>query len=490
MKMSNIKTLILLLVVVYISGCKEDFLEVIPTDKTEVENFYNTDEQMLAALTAAYSNVGDRPMYGSEYFIQKDVLADHVITAESDPKFAEHYNFNFNATRIVLRDMWHSLYKGIYRSNRVLAANPQEIDDSATLARIEDEARFLRAYYYWHLLTMWREFPLRTEENFEQLIVLKSTRDEVYAFLEQELQTIITNDALPLSYSGGDGEEIGRVTMGAVHALFGKVLLYQQKYDAAAAQFTNVLDGPYTLVDDPEMIWHLSNENNTESIFEVQFCRDCWGENAFYDDGGNANEGTNRSKILDPSVWFNLRPSEYLMTLYDEEPGDLRRQAFIRMPGELIVWEGDTTVYNGTLIAIKKGISQRPEQGLLGNDENFPLIRLADIYLMLAEALHLGTGSDVAAMEYVDLVRMRAFKDNFVSTADLMASTNQDLMTIIKKERSKELAFEGHRFNDLRRWGDIESALGDRYVNNRDYYPIPQEDIDKSGGELTQDPNY
>ncbi|MEH0152598.1 RagB/SusD family nutrient uptake outer membrane protein [Limibacter armeniacum] len=473
------------------SAC-EDFLEVEQKTQITSDNYFINEESIMESLTAAYSALGDVRLYSNHYWKQRGLLTDHVETPETAAEFTQHYIFEFGENSGELLGMWSSLYKGINRTNTVTSKVPEELKDQELMLRAQDEARFLRALYYFHLLQMWREVPLRTPENMITFAIPKSSREEVYAFIEDDLTSIVTSNHLPEMYSNKENEEIGRATIGAAKALLGKVYLYQKKYTEAAKFLKEVIDMPYSLVPDPEYIWHINNQNNAianENIFEVQFDSHVGGVNFWFDDGVQASEGQQRVQFLENMAggYYNLFPTQPLIDLYQSESGDKRFKAFIRMPGDSIAWSEE--VYTGLGPVIRKGISTKPTV-TGGNDENFPLIRLADVYLMYAEALLNGAGAESDAVTYIDMVRERAFGNSFVSIADRKTATGKPLITLLKEERSKELAFEAHRFNDLRRWGDLETALGDRYKARGEFYPIPVQEVDKSGGILLQDPNY
>lgn len=480
-------------------GC-EDFTDVRVEDQVVLSDFNTTDDEVVKTLTTAYSSFGDEEQYSLFYYLQRELLTDHVKTFEVTEGFQNHAAFQFPTTSAFLEAMWWSPYRGIFRCNTVISAEPEEIKNPDLLARARDEARFLRAMYYFHLLKMWRDVPLRTPENMEDFAVPKVSRSGIYEFIEADLNAVIQSDILPISYPGGENQEVGRATIGAAKALLGKVLLYQDKFTESAAMLKQVIDlNFYTLVDNPEYIWHIDNQNNAignENIYEVQFDNTVGGDNALFSDGQVQNEGHLRFLWIEASQFYNLIPTDEIMDLYAEEPGDKRRPAFIRLPSEKIVWDGDTLENEASGLAIKKGLTEGPPPlgTLKGNSENHPVLRLADVYLMYSEAIVRGGGDISQAITYINEVRARAFDADYanVDITSIMSnpSSSEELFELLKKERAKEMAFEAQRFNDLRRWGDLADAMPDRFISGREFYPIPQSEIDKSGGLLIQDPNY
>lgn len=500
--MNNIKIKSKFSVIIFLIlfSCSDDFLDV-PVEFTDtVENFYENDSDMLLALSAAYSSLGDINLYSRDYYLQKGLLTNDAFSGESGPGFSENYQFNFNPIIQDTRNIWHALYEGIFRCNNVLVNNPSETSNAALIARIKDEARFLRALYYWHLWSGWRDMPLRTTENMLIPAIAKSPRDEIFNFMVADLQTVIENNNLPYKYTGAVNQEAQRATMGAAKALLGRIYLYTENWDLAAGLLDEVANrSEYRLMEDFNAVWNFQFEgnNNSEVLFAAVFSTETgYGVNPFFSDGFGAAEGTLRSLYIYITTFYNLIPTPDLLNSYNGEPNDSRRAATIIRRNDTIPWSepNNPLIYLRNEISIVKGISEDPTKFTNQNNEDFPIIRLADVYLMLAEALHMGSGSDAEAMEWIDLVRERAFGPSFVSTADRMSATGKDLMTVIKEERRKELAYEALRYNDLRRWGDLDKIVdlngNPRFVQGHEFWPIPQGDIARTGGLLEQDPNY
>lgn len=476
-----------------IMGCSEGFLDV-PVEFTEtVEEFYDSDEDMVLAVSAAYSSLGDLNLYSRYYHLQKAILTNDVFSLESSPQFTEHYDFNFNPSILEIKAMWHSLYEGVFRCNNVLVAEPTDVENPELVARIRDEARFLRALYYWHIWTNWRNAPLRTTDNMKLFSVGNSEDGAIYDLMVSDLMTVIDNDRLPYIYSGNNNEEAERATLGAARALLGRIYLYNEEYDKAVEQLEIVANrAEYELMPEPNQFWNINFEgnDNKEVLYATIFSKTTgYGVNPNFSDGFGASEGSQRKLYIYRNNFYNLTPTQALIDLYDQEPADKRRKANIILDGEALPWGG---TYNFDTPSILKGITELESSQQTGED--FPIIRLADVYLMLAEALHLGSGSDADAFGWIDLVRERAFGAGYVNTEQKIINTGKDLMTVIKEERRKELSFECLTFNDMRRWGDLDDLVdrdgNPRFISGHEYWPIPQGDILRSGGLLKQDPNY
>ncbi len=474
-----------------LSGCS-DFLNVPNTALITEADYYKTDNDLFRTLTTSYSTLGDVRMYSQDYFLQRDLLSDDVYTPEPAPDFSNNAQFNFAQESQVIYGMWERLYKGIRRANNVIKNTPERIINAENVARAKAEAKVLRAYYYFHMANMWRSFPLRTEDNLDEHVVEQTSREEVMDFIIADLQEVLVEDILPVTNSGEMYHEKGRVTKGFALSLLGKMFLFESDFANAEKYLKQVIDlNTYSLVEAPEDIWTIRNKNNeigNENIFEAQFNAKVGGGSLpWFDDGPTASEGTLRLLFLESNSYggyLNLIPTEDLINQY--QPGDKRLQAFIRQKGEEIIWDPGK-IYDKDQPVIQKGVTSKPEAGG-GNDENFVLMRYADVLLMYAEALIQQNKNLTDAVKYIDMVRERAFGVNFNPTNPNSSATV--LFKLLREERRRELCFECHRFQDLRRWGMLSEVLGDRFKEGKEYYPVPLAEIDKAGGILVQDPNY
>ncbi|WP_338239561.1 RagB/SusD family nutrient uptake outer membrane protein [Persicobacter diffluens] len=515
--MKNLKIYFLLILAgALISSC-DDFLDVKNNTLLDRDTYFQTDLDLMRMLSASYSNMADVRLYANHYWRQRALLTNDVFTIETEDDLAGNYNFNFREDSKELRGIWSSLYKGIRRANTVIKERPETIQDSLLIKRAKAEAKLLRANYYFTLIMQWDFVPFRDEHNMDLFTVPQFTREEILDFVQLELKEIIAEKSLPNSYSGKVNEEQGRVTMWFAKGLLAKSYLFFDEPEKAQPLFKDIIEnGGFVLMQNAEDIMNVNNRFSPENLFEVLYDHQVGGPLFWFDDGLNASEGTQRNVYLEAMVqdgndpdkiggYQNLRPTDDLINTF--EPGDFRLTAFIRQKGDTLYYRnpriiggevGDYVISTSDDPVIAKGLTSKANNPA-GNDESFPVMRLADIYLMYAESL---IGSNEAeAMRYIDLVRDRAFYSPIdqevrphLSTQELV-NGGKSLMQVIKDERRKELCFEGHRYNDLRRWGDLNTIVSkidgeSRYIEGRAFYPVPQQEIDKSGGVLIQSPNY
>jgi len=493
-------SLIALVIILVFTTCSKDFLEIKPVDAILAENYYQTEDQIRKALNAAYSPLGNRGMYGWWLSPIRELLSDDVNSLEQGIINHHFYNVTNTDRQLFNRKdgdgLWNSLFMGILRCNLVIIHAPTAtIVNPANRAQMIGEAKFLRAMYYWHLVTFWNQGPVLLENNYNVTDIITSNRDQIYQAIEKDLTEIIQAEMVPWTYDGSPGKEKGRVTMGAVKSLLGKVYLYNERFADASQQFREVIDRNVYGLLPIELVYTLAGDNGIESVFEVQFNYQGAGFNLFFDDGINASESTLRNQMLAPNQvggWENLWPSQNLVDQFDLE--DPRRSLFIIFPGDTI--PGTQALYdpsrNKGNYAIRKGVNSGysawdPKGGVA--DENFPLIRYADVLLMMAECLIRQNSDMQEAINLIDRVRARAYRFNSIEElrsagkgiSQVMSDKNFDLFEALKFERRLELSFEGHRYLDLLRWGDVpfnEIILSRGWAPSKAFYPISQEDLD------------
>ncbi len=488
--------------VVLLSSCSKDFLEVEPKGTSLESNYYQNQEQAFAGLVAVY-DIMRKNSGGFENMLT-------MMNAGSDDHYAggggatdgagiqgfSNYTLNPN---IMPNSFWNDHYQGIFRANYLLTKLPEVAMEAALIDRYTAETKALRANYYFNLVRMFKNIPLITVpmSSSEFYSVTQVTPEEVYIQIEKDLTEALASTNLPDVVSSS---EAGRFTKGAVHALLGKVYLYQKKNTLAAAQFAEVngtLVGTnqygYKLLDNFADLWTVDNKFNTESILEVAHTNasmigwENWGNGI--DEGNSVNVmcgPRTYSKIAAdapdlPSGWsFNVFTQDF----YDFIKTDPRFAATVLDMKELqasgkasyIGGYQDTGYFLNKFIPRRSDVTTGAGEPVLNYRQNTYVIRLADTYLMEAEALG-GTG--VRAQALLDAVRSR------VGLGSIPVS-----LAAIKAERRAELAGEGHRFFDLVRWGDAAEKLASRgfKANKNEVFPIPYKELQNT--QLIQNPGY
>ena len=483
------------------SSCNKDFLEVEPKGQFLSENYYADQTQAFSALVGVY-DVLRKNSGGFENMVAMMNAGsdDHVAGGGGSSDGAGIQGFsNFTIDQVIIPgSFWDDHYQGIFRANTLLQKLPEtQMDNEALRARFGAESKTLRALYYFNLVRMFKNVPLILEPltSNNMFNVTQATPENVYAQIEKDLNEAIA--VLPLTVPVAT--EGGRLTKGTAQAILGKVLLYQGKGAQAAAILAEVNGTPggtsqygYKLLSNFADLWVTSNKFNSEYILE------CTHSSAGNSDWGWWGSGRDEGNTLNvmvgprsysvtgnapdlPSGWsFNVFTQDF----YDFMKGDPRFEATV-FDMKALETSGDATYiggYQNSGYFLNKFLPRRADVRTgagaleLNYKQNTPIIRLADTYLMEAEALG---GSGARAQALLDAVRSR------VGLASVPVS-----LAAIKDERRRELAGEGHRFFDLVRWGDAASKLSSRgfKAGKNEIFPIPIRELNST--KLVQNPNY
>jgi hypothetical protein len=498
MKTINIKYLVLLLLVVQAYSCKKDFLELKPRG-TELEgNFYQNQQQVFQGLISVYDVMqwgtsGGYTMRQPLFTVASDEAAAGGSDASDQPSWVAWDNFTLDPYKGPQIGLWQKNYSGVYRANLILSKieGAQGLDP-AFKARTIAEAKTLRAYFYFDLVRLFGKIPLftaaiPTSELYSQQ---QATPEQVYAQIEKDLKEAIPNlpQIIPAS-------ESGRLSKGAALAMLGKAILYENKNEKMleAADYLKQVNtsGVYQLLPNYGDIFKPDNKFNKESILEIPHSNlAAWGDWGWV----NGGEGNVAPQFVGPADyngplysngWGFAPISLDLVNVMKSDP----RFDYTIIDGKKMKDQGATynARYQNTDYFIRKYAPLKAFRSAIGTAEiNWPIneieIRLADTYLLEAEALLRGSGDLTRAKLLVDAVRAR------VGLAPVPAIT----LDIIMQERRLELATEGHRFFDLVRTGKAQQVLGPLgYQSNRnEVLPIPQSEIDVTNGVLKQNPGY
>ena len=472
-------------------GSCENFLDVQPRYVQDAENYFNQPSDYEMALTAAYD------LLQTSYLTQwiGEIASGNAIAGGESVTDTEGLHqiegMTHNAVNNELRSIFRWNYSGIARVNYMMEF--QDKIDFPGKNGILGQARFLRAYYYFELTKYFGDVPLVIDQRLgaDQVTKLdRSPRSLVYAQIESDLR--FASSTLPWS-----NPEKGRVDKGAALALLGKVQLYQGKHAEAVISLDSVINfGGYALVADYDTLWFAANENNSETVFDIEYSGlEGGGYGCMVCLEGNAAAGFNGIRqyvgpFYSDGNSYNL-PTQDLYDAFDST--DIRRDATILDLDAFIAAQpnassisyaigggGHTGFYNN------KYIKRQAELGLPDNDLTSPLnykvIRYADVLLMAAEA-NVQEGNDGQALSYVNSVRARVNMPARVSGGSALLA---DIFT----ERRLELSGEGLHFWDLLRSGQAAQSITNFQVGKHEIFPIPQVEIDLAGGIWSQNSGY
>ena len=512
---------VVLFLVTVNTSCKK-FLDTVPTDSLNPEFYYNNENEMNAALTGVYDVLGSESLFGNTYFT--------IFEAASDLSYYRRNNvfngpalLNFDASATEVRAMWQTLYVGINRANLVLDNINKPQMDEGKRSVIKGEALFLRSFYYFMLVSNWSDVPLVLDSKVDinNVNMPRTPAKQVYAQILKDMEV-----AEGLVKGIQDYKYAGRISKSAVRGILARVNLYM-----AGAPLNDISRYPEALkwakaVKDDAISGHMLNPNYSqvfinyaqdkyevkESIWEVEF----WGNrigNNFQESGrvGNTN-GIQCSDETEGYSYGFVGATNKLYKLY--ESTDNRRDwaigpfSYSGTTATRVNWAPADT-YQRSVAKFRREYEIIQKQKNY-TPQNFPLLRYADVLLMLAEAENAVNGPTTIAYDALNLVRARANAKLYNIANGNLTTDKGEFLKIIQDERARELCFEGLRVNDLKRWGlyifnmqqsatDISanapaafkySALAGQNITERHLlYPIPLREI-SINPLLTQNKNW
>lgn len=472
-------------------SCSDEFLDKSPKAQLTEDSFFQTAEHASQAVNAIYSHLRSFNVHVFSYIGVTDIASDDADkgSVPGDAGFLQDINdFTFDANNTASAGIWGGYYQGIFRANQVIENVPNIEMEEPLRNRLLGEARFLRAYFYFFLVRTYGDVPIIDRpldpDEYQQV---RSPKAEVYDFIKADLEFALANLPLKSEYAP---EDLGRATKGAAQGYLAKVHLFQNNYQAAFDNATAVINSnEYALYPDYLEIFRQEGEHSSESIFEVSAVALEQGGgghqfNEVQGIRGNPNNG-----------WGFNSPSDDLEAAYEE--GDPRKEATIIFNGQTLpsgeVVVADPNMGTDVKFSRKAHVPVRPPIGFGNSGANIRLMRYADILLIAAEAAN-ELGNSEVAMNYLNQVRERARQGNPDILPDITTMDQDELRNAIWHERRVELAMEQHRYFDLVRQGraqEVFAALGITWVPGKhEVFPLPQSEIDISGGTLVQNPGY
>jgi hypothetical protein len=499
------------------SGCKK-FLSTQPADFITPGNYYTTREHIIFALNGVYDILGNRALYqyqmlgrmgleADEGFYNRAAVTTGLPVYVFDPSDAE------------LTNHWRMLYEGINRANLLLDNVDKPSMDDSERQVIRGEAMFLRAYFYFLLVTTWGDVPLILEPSGTVTghSRLRTPSTTVY---EQIVTDMEAAEKLVLGVHD-IRNHAGRVSRSAVAGVLARVYLHWAGYPLRdetkylkAREWASVVmdpDNGHTLLDSYEQVFiNYARDlyDLRESIWEVEFQGNGMDIYTEYGHVGNVNGIASPAGSEIGYSTALLNATQRLYNLYEE--GDTRRDwaiAPFRYAGTEKVYWGGHQLFNRNC-----GKWRREYETLLpktnhGTPQNFPLLRFSDVLLMFAEAENFINGPTEDAHEALNTVRRRANASPFGGNSRITDKTIFD--GILMDERSRELCFETLRKGDLIRKGrfiqamkgmELElrnnggtfafGALAGSNVSSRHLlYPIPTRELSLNRA-LTQNPGW
>lgn len=471
-------------------------LNVLDENNPTTESYFKTAAELQNGVNAIYSTLRSAELVGREWFFTHDMRSGECTPggAQLEAPRAELLKQPSPApSNAVMSNVWTGTYQMINRANLVLSKAPGVTDNTALRDRLVGEAKFLRAWAYFELVSQWGDVPLYTETVSSATgFKGKSPAADIYTFIISDLTDAAQK--LPASYGASDN---GRATKYAAYSLLGRVQMQKGDYAAAKTALLQVYN-KFTLVnylwnfdgdakDDNGVTITAGHEFNAESIFEVVYVDKGdnnfnWGYNG---EGSTSPLSTVRNQEYG-ITWGNIIPSDRLLNEF--EANDPRYKFSIYEEGDQILTFPGLTPK--TLVAadmnvttsIKGGVTKKRffrkygiyewvNSGFHPGGLNHRLIRYADVLLMLAEC-EAEVGTPLQAGNYINEVRSRPG----VNMPAVAPATKNAALAAVMHERSVELSAEQCSNLDILRWrkkGYFPSIIPDRVAGQVDLFPIP-----------------
>ncbi len=485
----------------------EDLIQVDPNNDA-VDSFWKTDQDAVEGVNAAYGSLLTDGTYMRSTPLLLDLKGDDT---RSNSPWDAMYNvgrFNSNVSNSAIYGWaYETYYQGIYRANQVLTNVPSiNMTDAALKNRVLGQAYFLRGLFLFHAVNMFKNVPLPTE-----IAAFYPQKKEEEGWKQVIADFKAAADLLPVSYT--DINDKGRATKGAALGYLGKAYLFTKDFPNAKIAFKQVIDlGVYSLVSNYRHNFTDTNENNSESLFEVQFSRSAGGVDLGWGGAPATGWGKTSARAITygPRAfgWTDVQPTRTLFNEFQEEKTvtntvDPRLDAtmFYNKPGGMQLYGQNFASFYAGNAGDLNDLFCRKYQNSDGNYANEfdwrsgineRLLRYADILLMYAECLN-ETGDTPGAYQYIQMVRSRVGLPNLASTKPGL--TQAAMRDQIGHERFLEFPLEGHRFDDIRRWGWLQDPVKlawlksrdvefNSYAAGREFFPIPQLEMDNNPGTI------
>lgn len=497
-----------LLVLALSTGCDKKLDQANPNQQTSA-TYWQTTGDAIKGINAAYGSLLIDGTYMRFTPAMMDIRGDDIKSNSPWTAFSNIGKFTLGtADGAGYGWAYEAYYQGISRANQVLQYVPAITMDATLQNRILAEARFLRGLYYFHLVNFYGKVAIATEATAGNLYVPQATEEEGWNQVMSDFQAAA--DVLPVSYSGND---VGRATKGAALAFLGKAQLFRKNFTEAARDFKAVIDlGIYSLVPDykSNFLDGSANENNRESVFEVQFSRDAGGVDLGWGGAPASGWGKTSARAITFAPrsfgWTDVQPTrsaydEFMQekTVDGEIDSRLDATMFYDKPGDMPMYKTTFKTRYGANQADLNDLFCAKYENYNGDraDEfdwrsgiNERIMRYADVLLMYAECLNEANNRAEAA-KYVQMVRTRAKMPN--REAEFAGLSQEAFRDQLAHERLVEFCLEGKRFDDIRRWGWLTNPAKlallksrdpefNSYQAGREYFPIPQNEIDNNPG--------
>ncbi|WP_421889665.1 RagB/SusD family nutrient uptake outer membrane protein [Marinoscillum sp.] len=473
-------------------------------------------KQFLAKLYGGLTLTGQRGEYGQPeisasdegttsfmrtYWSAQEVTTDEAINAWGDPGLVEFHSQTWSDNNLYIKLMYQRIFINIAYCNEYIREVSERVEGLSSPLRDEvttylAEARYLRALYYYFAMDLWGNVPFVTEsDDTGAYLPEQIARTDLFLYIESELEAI-----LPALVDARQNE-YARADKAAAWMLLAKMYLNaevylgegNERFSDCIAQCNNIItSGAYTLHTQYSHLFLADNDRlRNEIIFPIaedgDNTRNYGGVTYIIHAAVGGSQDADKDFGIGSGGWFGNRPTTTFVETFEDPSGETDHRAMFYTDGQTLEIENPTVFTEGYLCEKFKNITSAGIKGKndIFVDTDFPLFRLADVYLMYAEAVKRGGtgGNEATALDYINALRTRAYGNasGHISLADLT-------LDFILDERGRELYWEGHRRTDLIRYGrysdgdylwDWKGNVKDGKVMpaHLDIFPIPSSDL-------------
>ncbi len=521
---------VVMIFIMAFSSCTEDLdVQPLDDDATTAETVYDSVasyRQVLAKLYAGYALTGQQGPAGDadiqgidegfsnylrQYWVAQVLPTDVGVVAWADPGLPAYNYQSWGSSNDFVMAMYSRIFYEITLTNEFIRESSEgklssrgfSESQKERIRTFRAEARFLRALSYWHALDLYGNVPFVTEKDDvgafqpEQI-----SREDLFTYIEEELKAIEDEMAEPRQ------NEYARADQAAVWTLLAKLYLNAEvytgepRYEDCITYCNKVMDAGYTLEDEYQDLFLADNHTANGIIFPIAF------------DGNHSQTWGGTTFIISAAIGGNMNPTNFGVA--GGWAGHRVTKQFVQKFGQDTTWDSramfftdgqsleinDVAIFQqGYAVSKFKNITSTGQSGSNSTfpDTDFPMFRLADVYLMYAEAtVRSGAGDEARAVQLINDLRERAFGDDYSAHGEI---TTGDLdKQFILDERARELYWEGHRRTDLIRYGHFTTSdytwawkggIQEGRATDDHYrlYPIPASDLN-ANPKLTQNEGY
>lgn len=485
---SNIRKSVTLFLLGWLSFSCQDVLEKFPVDKPDNSTFLKNTTELELAVNGTYSRLWHTGISaGGQWEYILDCASD-IAWDRNGGILTSAGNGTLNSAESNIASVWRHYYAAIGRANYVLDnLNKVENASEVVLNQAEGQMRVLRAYWYSHLVNLFGDVPLIEHvQSISDIEVGRTEKKDVVDFILKDLD--VAASKLPATWPQNSQ---GKVTSGTALALKARIALVNGRYDVAAEAAKVVIDSQvYTLYNNYQELFMYKGESNKEVIFEVNYKYGLKVHNgpvAFFSRNAQGNstkvptqslvdsyectdgQTIDKSPLYDPQNPFVNRDPRLKQTIavpgdrflgyqFETHKDSLQCWDYTVTPARRIPNQDATNPYASFTGYCWKKFTDEQDKGSFrsASSLNYILIRLAEVYLTYAEAKIELNQIDQSVLDAINIVRGR---ESVKMPAITVGKSQSEMREVIRRERKIELAMEGLRLQDIRRWKIADKVM-------------------------------